>query len=124
MFRRRSGLRGDAFWIAYEAALGILIGGKVGQLRQENVQLPDPPRRGCGGLGAGDRRAGTAGEPAGREENLEQLRCLPAPACKIGQFKLNRKFRMRDSPGFNTRGLATRATSPADLIRSTEGRRP
>ena len=48
----------------------------------------------------------------------------PAGRTRMAQSKLSRKFRIRDSPGFMTRGLATRATMPRAFTRSMEGRKP
>src|SRR5579883_2634449 len=48
----------------------------------------------------------------------------PAERTKIAQSRLTRKSTMRASPGFNTRGLATRAAIPLDFTRSNDGRSP
>ena len=56
---------------------------------------------------------------------------IPRSECKIpvartstSQSRLFRKSTIRASPGFSTRGLATRTGIPAAFTRSTEGRSP
>ena len=57
----------------------------------------------------------------GAAQRLDACRPI-APGWRNPDFF--KKSTMRRSPGFSTRGLATRAAMPADFTRSMDGRRP